>query len=578
MSKSKNNSFNGGDEEEQQQNELQSIEQNEDNINYSKNENNLDNNFNISNKEEEMLENNNLLNYEINNENESPMKSSRNEAENTSQDEEIALIKMEHITICQFCKNNFDNNEHIPYLMKCGHFFCLKCINDHFTNEQGIICPSDGLVGQSIQELKLLNNLILDDNINEKNENNEKDLKNNNINNEVQNIINNSSSNNNVKYCNKHKNQKLTHIICQNNELLCIYCAFEKMKTNPNLEIKEINEQLNEFSNLIDIIISDTKANMNSISELKKKLSNSKNKELKKLNEFFKHLIDNLKNKNKEYNEIINEISSKNFSQLETNFKNFSKFLENCENFKKTLNKNVNENFTNLIDSFSDIKEKYLSVEDYSKFQNIFFESENEFDVINYINNTNRLQIMPQFIQYKKNSKKKHNDNENDFILNTNNNIYTINNDDNIFKRNKESNVYNITSENIGKRNFSSDKIKIVVPINGYFNQNNKNISNYNNYNFSNANNTMKKFRFDDERYSENNETLLNNFRKGMISNNMQKQDNNSIKNININTYYPNFLQKLDIPNPIAYSNYNYNLTYEYLNKNPNNLSRNFNI
>ena len=561
MSDVKNNSF-GDDDEEEQQNELQSMEQNEDNIDYSNNENNLEKNLNISNKEEEMLENNNILNYEINNEDESPMKSSQNENENNSQDEEIALIKMEQITICQFCKNSFDKNEHLPYLMKCGHFFCLKCIKEHFTVEQGIICPSDGLVGKSVQELKLLNNLILDNNINENNDDNnsnENTLNNFNKNIDEQNINNSNINSNDVKYCSKHKNQKLTHIVCDNNELLCIYCAFEKMKKNPNLEIKEINEQLNEFSNLIDIIITDIKSNINNISEVKNKLNNNKNKEQKKLNEFFKHLIDNLKNKNKEYNEVINEIFSKNFSELDKNFKNFQKLLENCEQFKKSLKKNFDENFVNLVNNFSEIKEKYLAIEDFSKLQNIFFENENEFDVINSINNTNKLQITPQFIQYKKNSSHNRNDTENDFILNTNNNIYSTNNDDNTIKKNKKSNVYNITSESFGKRNSSSDKIKLVVPINKYFNQSNKSISNYNNYNFSTTYNTMEKFKFDDEKYVHNNDNMLKDYRNRIIFNNKEKENNNSIKNVTV--YYPNILSRQDIPNNIMYRNYNYNHT-----------------
>ena len=50
-------------------------------------------------------------------------------------------------------------------MLKCGHFFCLKCIKEHFTDEEGIKCPNDGLVALSIKELKILNNLITDKNI-----------------------------------------------------------------------------------------------------------------------------------------------------------------------------------------------------------------------------------------------------------------------------------------------------------------------------------------------------------------------------------------------------------------------------
>ena len=93
-----------------------------------------------------------------------------NHEENESNEEgeegdSIPLITLKYISICQCCKNSFNSTVYIPYLFKCGHFFCKKCIDEQFTDDEGIKCPNDGLVALSISELKLLNNLITDKNV-----------------------------------------------------------------------------------------------------------------------------------------------------------------------------------------------------------------------------------------------------------------------------------------------------------------------------------------------------------------------------------------------------------------------------
>ena len=54
-----------------------------------------------------------------------------NQMNNENYDEELPLITLNFISICQCCKNSFDENIHKPYLLKCGHFFCIKCIKDY---------------------------------------------------------------------------------------------------------------------------------------------------------------------------------------------------------------------------------------------------------------------------------------------------------------------------------------------------------------------------------------------------------------------------------------------------------------
>ena len=239
-------------------------------------ENNLLQSDNGNNQYQEEEMENNLINYEINNEEEDNIQNNividsndfnkqdieghfdneENDEKNNSNDDneieeekenndDIALIKFNDISQCQCCKFHFNNKENLPYLFNCGHFFCIKCINQYFKDERGIICPSDGLVNKSIKELKLLKNLII--NNEENNENINNNLKEN-INTEDNDLsLNNDKKNKsfkideelikkNNKYCSIHKEQKLSHINCEDNKLLCIYCAFDLLKNNQKCE------------------------------------------------------------------------------------------------------------------------------------------------------------------------------------------------------------------------------------------------------------------------------------------------------------------------------------------------------
>ena len=84
------------------------------------------------------------------------------EGQEGGEDDNIPLVTLKYISVCQCCKIPFDNIGHLPYLFKCGHFFCKKCIEEQFTGKEGIKCPIDGPIAKSIKQLKVLNNLVTD--------------------------------------------------------------------------------------------------------------------------------------------------------------------------------------------------------------------------------------------------------------------------------------------------------------------------------------------------------------------------------------------------------------------------------
>ena len=56
-------------------------------------------------------------------------------------------------------------------------------------------------------------------------------------------------------FCSIHPEQKISHFVEDTKELICIHCAFNKLKRNPNVQIKEISEKCKEYLNDLDNII-----------------------------------------------------------------------------------------------------------------------------------------------------------------------------------------------------------------------------------------------------------------------------------------------------------------------------------
>ena len=91
---------------------------------------------------------NNIIKNENNQNNYDENAINNNNIENESNDSELPLVTLNFLSICQCCKNSFNSNDNIPYLLKCGHFFCKQCIIKQFNDEEEIKCPNDVLVNK----------------------------------------------------------------------------------------------------------------------------------------------------------------------------------------------------------------------------------------------------------------------------------------------------------------------------------------------------------------------------------------------------------------------------------------------
>lgn len=464
-----NNGQNQNQEEDELDNNLINYEINNEEDNYQNDKVMNSNDFNNENNKKEI---NKVNENEINNEEDNNMEI----GEENEQDDEIPLITLKDISLCQCCKSHFNNEENLPYLLKCGHFFCIKCINQYFKDEKGILCPSDGFVAKSIQELKLLKNFIInnDNEINNENsdynitneDNNSLKISNNNKNHSLK--IELESKNNNNKTCLIHKGEKLSHINCETNKLLCIYCAYDLLKNNPKSEIKEIKEKIGEYNKDIKKIIDNTKNNLEKNKNYLINFQKIKDDEIKKITIFYKNMIDFLINKEKEYKDKINSIYENIIKKIDKNIKIFNEIIEKakkCNNLIKMLLDDEYHIF-DIMENCNNLYNLYNSINNIDKFEYIIFKYDNEKEVLNYLKNIIEEEIKYEFLNYK---------------INEIENIDSFNKSE----LNYELNKYNYFKENNNNNSFNINLEKYNYPINNLKKTNiiNNNYESFNNFN-----------------------------------------------------------------------------------------------
>ena len=363
--------------------------------------NDINNNLNLnnmqnSNPNEEYEEN------ELGEENEEEVENGEmegemeDEGENDGEEEEnIPLVTLKFISICQYCKNAFNSNIHLPYLLKCGHFFCLKCIKEHFTDEEGIKCPNDGLVALSVKELKILNNLITDKNIPT-----QRDKKENLIDNDINGIGNKNNDNDN-NYCKIHKGQKLTHIVTENKQLVCVYCAFDLVRKNPKCEVKEIKEKFDEFVTEAEKVININQNNIKIIQDSLKDIKKNKEIEEKSINTYFDHIFKYLTNKKAEYLSQIDSIFTDNAKKLSQKLEIFSEQIEQGESLKGLIdNYEQNNNFDEILENYIKLQSIKSNDQENLNLQEYKFSHDDETKIMKYINNFGDIKTVNKYIPF----------------------------------------------------------------------------------------------------------------------------------------------------------------------------------
>jgi len=250
--------------------------------------------------------------------------------------EKLELLTLNNLSICQLCKNIFDNKDHVPYLFKCGHFFCKSCIlNELINSEKKIFCPNHGNVANSIKELKILSNFIC--NKEEKKQTIEEPK---------------------LNFCDIHKGMKLTHVIEGTKKIFCIYCAIDLCKKDPNLKINEINEVLNDYKDEIESIINSSYNNLQKIKSLINFNNKEKNNEIEKLNIYFKKIFEIINLLQNKVTKKFETVEKKNNDLLNNKIKILTSIIEKCSSIKYDIENNQNNylKYLEIFDDYSNIK------------------------------------------------------------------------------------------------------------------------------------------------------------------------------------------------------------------------------
>ena len=337
-------------------------------------------NNNINNNNNEITPNDNEYKTKFNF-NKNPTKFSFNQSNNEEENEEdensenLPLISLKYLSKCQCCQNVFNGNINIPYLFQCGHFFCKKCIEENFTDEEGIKCPNDGLIAYSLDELKILNNLINDNKYIE------------------------SSNRKFDLFCQIHKGEKLTHFIENTKEMICVYCAFDKCKKNPNCEIKEIKDKVISINNNIDNIINDNQNLIEIIQQGLNNIKNNKESEERKIEFFFEKVFTILSNKKIEMINQIDTFYNENIRKLNQEINFFSNIIDECDNLKNEI-ENSQINFLEILDYYNKIKYELKDLKTIKiQLQETKFIYQQENKILNKINKICDIQILPRIFE-----------------------------------------------------------------------------------------------------------------------------------------------------------------------------------
>lgn len=270
------------------------------------------------------------------------------------------LFKLKELLKCNQCQEEYNENNRVPYLYPCGHYLCDKC---RTTNAQGqFICPIDRSV------------------LNKNNYKKTIDIK---------------PYENNNEYCVIHKVIK-SHFIEETKEILCVFCALDKMKNNPFIEIQEIKNKTYEMSLCIYNEIDKITGQIELIEKYMKDNKNCQETEKNKIEIKYNKIIQEIKLKKKELIEQIDEVYFSNEKQLT----HFLEVLETYFNsFKEIIERNTQwETHPSLFVSDFSLYEKLKSSDKCRKSDNIIDYKECKY----YMNTPNRESKDVLFIEFGK--------------------------------------------------------------------------------------------------------------------------------------------------------------------------------
>ena len=139
----------------------------------------------------------------------------------------------------------------------------------------------------------------------------------------------------NQNFCNIHPEQKITHFVNDTKELICIHCAFNKLKNNPTIQIKEISEKCKEYLNDLDTIIDNNQKYSQIIQNSLNDINENKENEEKKIIEIYEQLLNLLVTNRNNFLIKIEEIYQENTGNMNKKLENFTEIIDIAEKLKE---------------------------------------------------------------------------------------------------------------------------------------------------------------------------------------------------------------------------------------------------
>lgn len=276
------------------------------------------------------------------------------DSRNTLQQEHQSLrqfISLSSLSKCQYCNEEFNTSTNLPLLFKCGHFFCKQCTESNFIEDNNIKCPNNCAIIQTTSDLKVLEKLISDlpqlshESLLEEPQYHKLP---------VQKTNQIPSVGKDDIYCKIHKDQKLTHFVEETREVICVYCAINKMRNGQKLDVKEINEKCKEYIEDIERITDSNKKFYEMLQQIQDISVNNKTITENKVTDLYDKIIQYLNDNKNNLLSKIKELSNENENNLQQKQDYLINKIESGDNLTKELNST-----SNSASKFNELADKY---------------------------------------------------------------------------------------------------------------------------------------------------------------------------------------------------------------------------
>ena len=351
----------------------------------------------------------------------------------------------------------------------------------------------------------------------------------------------------NQNFCNIHPEQRITHFVEDTKELICIHCAFNKLKNNPTIQIKEISEKCKEYLNDLDNIIDNNQKYSQIIQNSLNDINENKENEEKKIIEIYEQLLNLLVTNRNNFLIKIEEIYQENTGNMNKKLENFAEIIDIAEKLKEDFEAIADQapyEFNHLTQAFNkfirDMNDKSKSDLDIIQYN---FSHDELNKVLKYLNNFSDVKTRKKCYRF---DFLKNNGSQNYSIREINTNQNNNNYNENLVNSNINDN--NVFNNGINKYYKASKELKYIsfnntnnnyMPSNKMSNNNIQNNMNIKNDSLLEGSNNNMKFNFKYEDKGKND--IINNFNGNYMSesfnNTLNKyivpNNNNNIDNLN---------------------------------------------